>query len=713
MKRMRTLLTLLAVACLVLGTALAQPLTELPVDERFDVPVAFSTGLGGESLPAMISALARSVGLTPLVDGVPDITIVYDIGDSKPFRQVWSLILTLNDLDYVLQANDVVVVGTPERLRRLAGLETREPTTQRFYRVSNDPSQVATILERVVPDASIDTLPGNNAVIVVGTAAEHEAVATALAEFDQPRDQIALAQHTFFLSHAEAVALAETIADTVIVLDASGNQVADYRVVPDARTNSLVVTGGAAVLERIGRLIADLDTPDRVEPEPEPEVEVEIVEPTVRRLYRSNGDVERIAAIIERVVPDARIDVLPRTNAFYVAGTEAEHDQVEAAIAEFDPMPPEEPEPPAESEAANEPEVVAEPTSEQIYRVRNDPEQMAAIVSRVVPGTSVDVLPGTNALIVVATAAGHDAAAAALAEFDVVETTVPLEQRTYFLSNARAADLADVLQRALRGDDENGARLEETTVVAESRTNSLIVTGSAAAQQRFGTLITELDGPQRQVNIQVRIQEITRSASLSLGIDWGAGFGNLSSQILSGGLSFIFDTTQVISSLNVLAVLDALESQGLTRRVDDSNITVLDAGTGSIQSGGTLFITLPGANTNIERTIPYGVQIDVTPRIAADGRITLEVVAKVDDLVSTATDPTFQNIATRNVSTTISVEEGQTVLLGGLLQNSLTLSRRQIPVLGSLPLIGDLFSQNITDENSVDLLLILTAQIID
>ena len=250
-------------------------------------------------------------------------------------------------------------------------------------------------------------------------------------------------------------------------------------------------------------------------------------------------------------------------------------------------------------------------------------------------------------------------------------------------------------------------------MVAEPRTNSLIVTGSAAVQRRFTGLIDELDRPQRQVNIQVRIQEITRSASLSLGIDWGAGFGNMTAQILSGGLSFIFDTTQVISSLNVLAVLDALETQGLTRRVEDSNITVVDSGTGSIQSGGTLFITLPGAQENIEREIDYGVRIEVSPRIAADGRITLDVLARVEDLISAATDPTIQNIATRNVTTTVSVEEGQTVLLGGLLTNSLQLSRRQIPVLGSLPLIGDLFSQNVTEEDSVDLLIILTAQIIE
>lgn len=489
MKRTRTLLTLLAAVALALGAALAQSLAPLPDDARFDQPVAFSTGLGGESLQAMLTALARSIDLTPVFDAFPDRTIVYDIGEPKPFRQVWSLVLTLNDLDYVLQDNDVVVIGTSEGLARLRAtpdegvVESEDPRLQRFYRVNNDPATVATILRRAVSGIEVDTLPGTNALVVVGTEAQQEAVEATLLEFDTPAE------------------------------------------------------------------------------------------------------------------------------------------------------------------------------------------------------------------------------------------VVRLEQRTYFLSNARAGELATTLQNTvlIGSSGENGAteRLDGFTVVADARTNSLIVTGSAEAQSRLAALIDELDRPQRQVNVQVRIQEVTRSASLSLGIDWNAGFGNLSSQVLSGGLNFIFDTTQVISSLNVLAVLDTLETQGLTRRVDDSNITVVDSGTGRIQSGGTLFITLPGANQNIERTIPYGVQIDVTPRIAADGRITLDVEASVDDLVSTAADPTFQNIASRNVQTTISVAEGQTVLLGGLLQNSLSTNRRQIPVLGSIPLIGDLFARTITEEDNVDLLIILTAQIID
>jgi len=488
MKRSRTLLTFLAVACLALGSALAQP-AELPDDARYDQPVTFSTGMGGESLRAMMTALARAVDLTPVFDAFTDINIVYDIGEPKPFRQVWALVLTLNDLDYVLQDNDVVVIGTADGLARLrtapatVAVEVdEEPRVQRFYRVNNEPDAVATILRRAVSGIEVDTLPGTQALVVVGTEANHEAVEATLLEFDAPPD------------------------------------------------------------------------------------------------------------------------------------------------------------------------------------------------------------------------------------------VVQLVQRTYFLSNARAGDLAETLQSTVSvPTGENGAseRLDTVTVVAETRTNALIVTGSDAAQSRLAALIDELDRPQRQVNVQVRIQEITRSAALSLGIDWGAGFGNMTSQILGGGLSFIFDTTQVISSLNVLAVLDTLETQGLTRRVDDSNITIVDAGTGSIQSGGTIFISLPGAQQNIERTIPYGVQIDVTPRIAADGRIALDVQASVEDVLSTTDDPTFLNLSTRNVTTSLSVEEGQTVLLGGLLQNSLTLERRQIPILGNIPLIGDIFARNVSEEDSVDLLIILTAQIID
>jgi type II secretory pathway component GspD/PulD (secretin) len=315
--------------------------------------------------------------------------------------------------------------------------------------------------------------------------------------------------------------------------------------------------------------------------------------------------------------------------------------------------------------------------------------------------------------VVVATESEHDAIAATLVEFDRPVDLVPLEQRTYFLSNATADALATILNGTALVGGENGTMLDTFTVVPEPRTNSLIVTGTAAVQSRLAGLIQELDAPQPQVNVQIRIQEITRSSAVDLGIDWQTGIGNFTANVLGGGLSFIFDTTRVISSLNVLAVLDALETQGLSRRVDDTNVTVLNNGTGTLQSGGVIFISIAGGSENIERTIPYGVQVDVTPRITADGRVTLVVSAKVEDVLSTTNDPTFLNLSSRELTTSVTVEQGQTLLLGGLLQNSLTVSRQRIPIIGSIPLLGDLLGKTVTEEDNTDLLVIVNATIID
>ncbi|MEJ2288022.1 MAG: hypothetical protein P8Y02_05125 [Deinococcales bacterium] len=150
MKRILVLLTFLALV----GLASAQSqLTPLPDNPKFDQKVELTTGANGESLRAMVSALAQSVGLTAIVNDVPDKTITYDIGSPKPFRQVWNIVLQLNDLDYALLPNNVVVVGPPSTVDKVqpkpASTEQQKAqtppppnTVQKFYKVHNDPQQV-------------------------------------------------------------------------------------------------------------------------------------------------------------------------------------------------------------------------------------------------------------------------------------------------------------------------------------------------------------------------------------------------------------------------------------------------------------------------------------------------------------------------------------------------------------------------------------------
>ncbi len=503
MKRLWLYLTI------VLGSSLAfagfAQLAPLPSDAIFDQAVEFKTAAGGESLQVMVAALARSINLTAIVDDVPDKTITYDIGDPKPFRQVWNIVLSLNDLDYLLLENDVVVVGTPESVAKL-------------------------------------------------------------------RKQ--------------------------------------------SSTPGVQTPAGEAAMSEI-----------------------------VQRFYKVSSDVNEVAGFLEQELPEVSINIFETLNIISVRGTQEQQDEV----------------------------------------------------------------------------------AAILSQIDRTIEAVPLEQRVYTLSNAKAADLAQVLEAsniqnvAGVADVQDGQvdqlqlnqQEKEFTVTADERTNSLIVTATAAVQARIAELIPQLDVPVPQVNVQVRIQEITTTAAQQLGINLNAGLGSFATTILDGGLNFIFDAQKAISGLNIGAVLDTLERQGLSRRVDDSNLTVLNNGKAQIQSGGTIFISIAGADENIERTIPYGVQIDVQPQISADGRVILAVDAKVEDVLSETADPSFLELSTRKVSSTVSLSPGQTIVLGGLLQNSFTDTTNRVPVLGSIPLIGSLFSSTTVEESNTELLLIINAVVIE
>lgn len=296
----------------------------------------------------------------------------------------------------------------------------------------------------------------------------------------------------------------------------------------------------------------------------------------------------------------------------------------------------------------------------------------------------------------------------------------PREQRIYALSNAEALELAVVLQEAIAQGDLGLTEVPtqaEYLVAADQRTNSLIITATNEMHESLQAIIATLDRAQRQVNVQVRIQEINASAATSLGLNIrSAGIGNLSATLLDSGLSFIFNTATVLSSFNIHAVLDALEVQGLSRRVDDANITVLDNLTGMIRSGGTVWTSVVSTGEDGRASlmqIPYGVTIEVRPRIGSDGTITLEVNTLIDDIQPVPSGDVLFHTSTREAQSTITVQTGQTVLLGGLMQSQETVQKERIPILGHLPLIGELFGYTSTQDESRELFLIVTAQVIE
>ncbi|WP_299429119.1 secretin N-terminal domain-containing protein, partial [uncultured Meiothermus sp.] len=207
----------------VLSLALAQG--SLPRDARFDQPVSnIATNL---PLPTLLDALARSVGLSPILRDVPSINVTADI-DKKPFRQVWDLLInTYGDgrITYALLDNNVIVVGTREVVDRARG-QTAQPTAQpgepvvrEFYQVrSGDPAALAAFIQQEVPGITVRAAPGQNALVITGTARQQAEALAILQRIDVPRatvTAIPVVQKSFALSHARANELAEVLGKTI------------------------------------------------------------------------------------------------------------------------------------------------------------------------------------------------------------------------------------------------------------------------------------------------------------------------------------------------------------------------------------------------------------------------------------------------------------------------------------------------------------------
>lgn len=445
-------------------------------------------------------------------------------------------------------------------------------------------------------------------------------------------------------------------------------------------------------------IVGSVDTISRFnEREPKPEVVEVPVQPVVQepepvleqRFYKVSGDPTELAGALQTVAPDAAIAPFATIQTISVRASALEHNAVATALREIDIV----------KEEPKEEIVEVEPVVEPIVEPEPDPEP----------------------IIIYA------------------ET----EQRVYRLSNAVAEEVAAILQLSTESQTpevdtqaqaevgiaipdgaslktlEDGTKLitPKVSVVADQRTNSLIIQATAEQHNTFGGLLPQLDIAQKQVNVQVRIQEIKKSTVNSLGIDLSGGFGNFSATLLDTGLNFVFDAQRAISGLNIGAVLDTYETQGLSRRVDDTNLTVLDNGEGTMQSGGVITVVDRSNNggdggdvKSLE--IPYGVQVTVKPRVGNDGRITMTVQAKVEDLLSPLDSTDIQR-STNSVESLISLEPGQTVLLGGLFQNKFKENIKGTPILSSIPVIGSAFSTTTIEEDESELLLIVTANVID
>ena len=281
---------------------------------------------------------------------------------------------------------------------------------------------------------------------------------------------------------------------------------------------------------------------------------------------------------------------------------------------------------------------------------------------------------------------------------------------------------------------------EEVAIVAEPTNNALLVSASPRYFEQVSQMIDQLDQPQRQVLIQVLLAEVTLDGSSDQGIDWavsrdlisdaafpgeegtgkdfsaGSNFGSEAGSAL-GGL------TATITNGDVDFILRAMQSDGRLEILSRPQILAADNQLASIDIGQRVpFVTGSSFNErgNLVNSFSYenvGVQLSVTPRISPDGLVKLDVEPTISSL-STSSVPISEGfnvpvINNRSASTMVSVQDGQTIVMGGLISTQDNERVTKIPLLGDIPYIGAAFKRTKNIRNRTELLIIMTPQIIE
>jgi general secretion pathway protein D len=270
-------------------------------------------------------------------------------------------------------------------------------------------------------------------------------------------------------------------------------------------------------------------------------------------------------------------------------------------------------------------------------------------------------------------------------------------------------------------------------VVADQDTNSLLVTTATKYEEPVRELIEKLDRPAPQVLIRVLIAEVTHENKADFGTDFSvlnlrpSGNGQKYGSTLGAAAAAVSSTTppgMVISLLesNVMATLQALAQQNRLDVLSRPYILTSDNQQANITVGSEVpFITSTNVDSTggIHNTAQYqniGIILNVTPHINPEGSVSMDVSPQISAL--TAQTVTIQNgvslpvFDVRSAESYITVHDGQTVVIGGLMQDQKTESVNKIPLLGDIPLIGKLlFSYTNDDKQKTELLIFLTPHV--
>ncbi|MCX5707739.1 MAG: hypothetical protein NTY14_01955 [Candidatus Omnitrophica bacterium] len=324
-----------------------------------------------------------------------------------------------------------------------------------------------------------------------------------------------------------------------------------------------------------------------------------------------------------------------------------------------------------------------------------------------------EIEPKTNTIVVTDTQDGLSAIEKAVIEMDKKQET-----RVYKLNYAKPLDVQKSLQSVIPA--------AEGDFLADDRTNSLVVTASPLLLDKMDTLISNWDKQIPQVLIEARILEITLDKNRVLGIDWQ--YQNPEKHTLTvgaKGLTFPAGVTSVdafkigvLSANDYEVTIKALEGLTDTNLISSPRIVTLDNTEAKILIGSSepyevFHYDTEGHVTGKElKFVEVGIKLTVTPKISQDGYITMNIRPEVSSPRPGTVTSGDLAIDTTEANAVMTVKDGNTLVMGGLIKDEKQEVIARIPFLGSIPLLKYLFQNKYNKTSKKEIIIFITPKIV-
>ncbi len=603
---------------------------------------------------AFIQDVSRATGRTFIID--PRVQGKVSVVSERPLDQAGYFELFLS----TLRANGLVVTpaaGGAFRVAPADGAATQPSAGQGRDRFEtavlnlnfiDAASAIETLRPLVSREGQVTANRAGNAVIIADYADNVARVRQLARQIDQDRAAVRVVA----LKHAGAREIATSLAQ-IAQGSAEGR---GWQVAPVDASNSLVLRGDPATLAKLARTVADLD-------------QAAAAGSDVRVFFLNHADAEKLVPVLQQLVgqpvspaSQAAPQAMPAQSAFGNANAAAQGQQPAASA----PLP-------------------AQPTGGSLG------------TSGFVPGASIGRgqaviarYEGANAIVIAAPADVQRRLGEVIRQLDVRREQVLVEAIIVEISDIAAQRLG--VQFLLSGTGGSNIPFSVTNY-SNAAPNLLAVAGAIAAEKRYGQ--------DNSTTVALRNAAVNSLLNANGG-QFGFG-GNLGSNAVFG---FVVNAVKADTASNVLSTPSVMT-------LDNAQARILVGQNVPLATGQALSNNFDNAFRTVQRQ-DIGIALDVRPQINAGGTIKLTLRQEV---ISIATYIVTQNIpdiilTTREINTTVTVDDGQIIALGGLIDENERRAIEKVPLLGDIPFLGNLFRSRSRDRTKTNLMVFIRPTII-